>query len=179
MKTKYCFIRNPHNFTREDVVYIVYVGTSEQDQVKLTLISEYVKESGIYFRKWSNSVDVALTQLCETLFSKSLFGQFALRTAEISIAKLYELIIDDSWLAFEEKLTTPRPKLHLLAMLSPNIFFQNSAKRKKSFAFSVQRQNLSHNDDSELISAVVHFGLILILFLIGGYLEGVSVCYGW
>ncbi len=179
MKTKYCFIRNPHHFTREDVVYIVYVGTSEHDQVKLTLISEYVKESGIYFRKWSNSVDVALTQLCETLFSKSLLCQFALRTAEISVQDLYELIIDDSWSVFEEKLTTPRPKLHLLAMLSPNVFFQNSGMRKKSFAFSVQRQNLSHNVDSELISAVVHFGLILILFLIGGYLEGISVCYGW
>lgn len=179
MKTKYCFIRNPHHFTREDVVYTVYVGTSEREQVLLTVINEYVKDTGMYFRKWSNTVDMALMELRSHLFPDSIQTRFFLRTASVNVTDLYRLIIDDSWSSFENSLTTPRAQFHLVSMLSPSFFFANSPIRKKSFAFSVQRQNLSHNVDSELISAVVNFGLILILFLIGGYLEGVSVCYGW
>lgn len=179
MKTKYCFIRNPHHFTREDVVYVVYVGTSEREQVLLTLISEYVKDTGIYFKKWSNTVDITLLELRSHLFPNSIQTRFYLRTASVNVSDLYRLIIDDSWSSFEETLTTPTAKFHLISMLSPTFFFANSPVGKKSFASSAKRKNLSQNGDSELVSAVVNFGLILVLFLFAGYLEGVCVCHGW
>lgn len=179
MKTKYCFIRNPHHFTREDVVYTVYVGTSEREQVLLTLIGEYVKDTGIYFKKWSNTVDITLLELRSHLFRDSIQTRFYLRTASVSVSDLYRLIIDDSWYSFEKTLTTPRAQFHLISMLSPSFFFANSPVGKKVSASSAKRKNLSHNGDSELVSAVVHFGLILVLFLFAGYLEGVCVCHGW
>lgn len=92
----------------DDVIYQVWVGSSLREQTKLTLVEEYCKDCGLYFKQWSPLVDSALNQ-AKSQFRKSgnvISNPF--RSVSVSISELYRMIIDDSFVTFESKIVMSR-----------------------------------------------------------------------
>lgn len=176
MKHYYYFVRNLNGFSSGDVVYKVAVGSSMREHVKFELVNQYARDCGMYFRLVSVESDCAIGQLAKNLFAGTLFPEMHLRRANISIAQLYEMIIDDSFVYFESSLTETRSKIRLLNLISPSFLFQNSHPHCITTCQPYRRKYLSHAEGSENTRALIGFCLILVLFMLSGYLEGLERC---
>lgn len=174
MKRYYYFVRNLNGFCSDDVVYKVAVGASLREHAKLVLVSEFAKDCGMYFQPVSDVSDKAIDSLANSLFKGTSFALMYLRRANISISELYKLIIDDSFLAFEKSLTEPATKFRILSLLSPSFFFINQPPKCITSCQPSRSKYLSHAEGSENTRALIGAWLILVLFLLAGYLEGLE-----
>lgn len=176
MKHYYYFVRNLNGFSSDDVVYKVAVGSSMREHVKFELVNQYAKDCGMYFRLVSVESDCAISQLAKNLFTGTLFSEMHLRRANISIAQLYEMIIDDSFVFFESSLTESSSKIQLLNLISPSFRYQNSHPHCDTTCQPYRRKYLSHGKGSLNTQVLIGFCLILVLFMLSGYLEGIERC---
>lgn len=111
MKSKYCFLRSRGNLSPGDVIYQVWVGSYLREFTKLTLVQEYCKDCGLYFEKWSPQVDSHLDEMKSRYQSDGNVFSSPFVSVSITIDKLYALIIDDAFAAFEKSLNlTPFEK---------------------------------------------------------------------
>lgn len=174
MKSYYYFVRNLNGFNSDDVVYKVAVGVSFKDVAKMSLVQEYAKDCGMYFEIVSNKSDAAIGQLAKSLFAGSSFPEMYLRTAVVSIHELYKMILDDSFITFEKNLGFPRQQAQLLSHFSPSFKLRNSPSSCITFCPSLRRKYLSQRESTDFTRACIGFGLILGLFLLSAYLEGIE-----
>lgn len=103
MKCKYCFLRHPQCTNAGDYVYCVWVGSSLREQTKKTLVEEYCKDVGMYFKKWSSQVDSALEMAYHRFKDGSNKMARPYIILQINISDLYRRIIEDSLDAFETR----------------------------------------------------------------------------
>lgn len=176
MKRYYYFVRNLNGFCSNDVVYKVAVGSSMREQAKLVLVSEFAKDCGMYFQPVSDVSDRAIESLANSLFTGSSFALMYLRRADISICDLYQMIVDDSFLTFEKNLTEPTTKFRLLSLLSPSFLFLNQPSKCNTTCQPSRSKYLSHAEGSENTHVLISVWLILGLFILAGYLEGLERC---
>lgn len=105
MKSKYCFLRSSGLNCPEDFVYVVWVGSSLRELAIKSLVEEYAKDTGLYFKLWSPDVD-SLIDKAKSRYQTDANGLgFAFRTISISIKELSNLIVDDSFGAIEKAYT--------------------------------------------------------------------------
>lgn len=176
MKRYYYFVRNLNGFCPDDVVYKVAVGTSMREHAKMILVSEFAKDCGMYFQPVSDTSDKAINSLANSLFAGSSFSLMYLRRANISISDLYRMIVDDSFDAFEKNLTEPKTKFRLLSLLSPSFFSINQTSKCNTTCQPSRSKYLSPAKGSENTQVLIGVCLILVLFLLSGYLEGLERC---
>lgn len=174
MKRYYYFVRNLNGFGSDDVVYKVAVGSSMREHAKMILVSEFARDCGMYFQPVSDVSDRAINSLANSLFKGSSFALMYLRRANVSISELYQMIVDDSFTAFEKNLAEPATKLRLLSILSPSFFFINQPSNCITSCQPRRSKYLSHAEGSQNTSVAIAFGLILGLFMLAGYLEGLE-----
>ena len=174
MKRYYYFVRNLNGFGSNDVVYKVAVGTSMREHAKMILISEFARDCGMYFQPVSDKSDRAINSLANSLFKGTSFALMYLRRANISISDLYQMIVDDSFTTFEKKLAKPTAKLRLLSLLSPSFFFINQPIKCITSCQPSRSKYLSHAKGSENTHVLISVCLILVLFILAGYLEGLE-----
>lgn len=174
MKSYYYFVRNLNGFSPNDVVYKVAVGVSFKDVAKMSLVQEYSKDCGMYFEIVSPRSDAAVSQLAKSLFAGTSFPELYLRTAVVSIHELYKMIIDDSFLSFEKNLGFPRQQAQLISHLSPYFKLRNYPSPCITFCPSLRRKYLSLRKCTDFTRACIGFWLILGLFLLSAYLEGIE-----
>lgn len=111
MKSKYCFLRSRGDLKPGDVIYQIWVGSYLREFTKLTLVQEYCKDCGLYFEKWSILVDSHLDEKKSRYQTDGNVFSSPFVSASISIDKLYALIIDDGFTAFEKSINlTPFEK---------------------------------------------------------------------
>lgn len=176
MKRYYYFVRNLNGFGSNDVVYKVAVGTSMREQAKMVLVSEFAKDCGMYFQPVSDVSDRAIESLANSLFTGSSFALMYLRRADVSICDLYQMIMDDSFLTFEKNLTEPATKFRFLSLLSPSFLFLNQPSKCITTCQPSRSKYLSPAEGSENTRVIIGVWLILVLFLLSGYLEGLERC---
>ncbi len=174
MKRYYYFVRNLNGFGSDDVVYKVAVGSSMREHAKMVLVSEFAKDCGMYFQPVSNVSDRAISSLANSLFKGTSFALMYLRRANVSISDLYQMIVDDSFVTFEQNLTEPATKFRLLSLLSPSFFFINQPSKCITSCQPSRSKYLSHAEGSENTHVLISVCLILGLFLLAGYLEGLE-----
>ena len=174
MKRYYYFVRNLNGFGPDDVVYKVAVGSSMREHAKLTLVSEFAKDCGMYFHPVSDVSDRAIDSLANSLFKGTSFALMHLRRANVSISGLYQMIVDDSFTAFEKNLAEPSAKIRLLSLLSPSFFFINHTSNSNTTCQPRRRKYLSLAEGSENTRVLIGVCLILVLFMLAGYLEGLE-----
>lgn len=174
MKRYYYFVRNLNGFCPNDVVYKVAVGSSMREHAKMVLVSEFAKDCGIYFQPVSDVSDRAISSLANSLFKGTSFALMYLRRANVSISELYQMIVDDSFVTFERNLTEPTTKFRLLSLLSPSFFFINQPSKCITSCQPSRSKYLSHAKGSENTQVLISVWLILGLFLLAGYLEGLE-----
>lgn len=176
MKRYYYFVRSLNGFCPDDVVYKVAVGTSMREHAKMVLVSEFARDCGMYFQPVSDTSDRAINSLANSLFTGTSFALMYLRRANISISDLYRMIVNDSFLAFEKNLAEPAAKFRLLSLLSPSFFSINQTSKCNTTCQPSRSKYLSHAEGSENIRVLIGVCLILGLFILAGYLEGLERC---
>lgn len=176
MKRYYYFVRNLNGFGSDDVVYKVAVGSSLREHAKMVLVSEFARDCGFYFQPVSDVSDRAINSLANSLFKGTSFALMYLRRANISISDLYQMIVDDSFTTFEKNLAEPTAKLRLLSLLSPSFFFINQPIKCNTSCQPSRSKYLSHAKGSENTHVLISVWLILGLFMLAGYLEGLERC---
>lgn len=174
MKRYYYFVRNLNGFGSDDVVYKVAVGSSLREHAKMVLVSEFAKDYGMYFQQVSDVSDRAISSLANSLFKGTSFALMYLRRANVSISDLYQMIVDDSFITFEQNLTEPATKFRLLSLLSPSFFFFNQPSSCITKCQPSRSKYLSHAKGSENTHVLISVCLILVLFMLAGYLEGLE-----
>ena len=174
MKRYYYFVRNLNGFGPDDVVYKVAVGSSMREHAKMVLVSEFARDCGMYFQPVSDVSDRAISSLANSLFKGTSFALMYLRRANVSISDLYQMIVDDSFTSFEKNLTEPTTKLRLLSLLSPSFFFINQPSKCITSCQPSRSKYLSHAEGSEKTHVLISVCLILVLFMLAGYLEGLE-----
>lgn len=174
MKRYYYFVRNLNGFGSDDVVYKVAVGSSMREHAKMVLVSEFARDCGMYFQPVSDKSDRAISSLANSLFKGTSFALMYLRRANVSISDLYQMIVDDSFITFERNLTEPKTKFRLLSLLSPSFFFINQPSKCITSCQPSRSKYLSPAEGSENTHVLISVWLILGLFLLAGYLEGLE-----
>lgn len=174
MKRYYYFVRNLNGFGSDDVVYKVAVGSSMREHAKMVLVSEFAKDCGMYFQPVSDVSDRAIDSLANSLFKGTSFALMYLRRANVSISDLYQMIVDDSFTTFEKTLCEPATKFRLLSLLSPSFFFFNQPSVCNTSCQPRRRKYLSLAEGSENTRVFIGVCLILVLFMLAGYLEGLE-----
>lgn len=172
MKKRYVFARSLAKFDRDDVIYVVLVGSSQRDQIKLSLLQEYSKDAGCYLRPVSNESDKALDNLAKSLFSGCQWPRLMLRKTEVTISELYHLIIDDSFDRFERSLVYPRSFFHLLHFIDPHFSLHFNVLQSDTKLPAVRRKYLKSVKRESIQGAVINFGLILLTFIVAAYVCG-------
>lgn len=166
MKSKYCFLRSRGNLSPGDVIYQVWVGSYLREFTKLTLVQEYCKDCGLYFEKWSPLVDSHLDAMKSRYQSDGNVFSSPFVSASITIDKLYALIIDDGFAAFEKSLNlTPFEKW---CRYRQTIRYHQSIKTNNVIphAYPHVRKNLSLSNRHEgLKAACCLVGVLILLAL--------------
>lgn len=173
MKSKYCFLRTDGHLCPDDVIYVVWVGSYFRELAKLTLVEEYCKDTGSYIEKWSCLVDSRL-EMEKSRFRKSgdkLSNPF--RSVEISINKLYAMILDDSFGRFENEIVmTDFEKW--MRFRNTIEYHQNPSKNHViRNVLPSARKNLSHRVCSENYKAYMAIIGLLGLFLLDALVTGI------
>lgn len=171
MKSKYCFLRSHGDLSPSDVVYQVWVGSYLREFTKLTLVQEYCKDCGLYFEKWSPQVDSHLDEMKSKYQSDGNVYSSPFLSASISIDKLYAMIIDDSFAAFEKSLNlTPFEKW---CRYRQTIRYCQSVNKTNVLphAYPHVRKNLSLNNRNEGLKAACCFVGVLILLALDAFVS--------
>lgn len=164
MKSKYCFLRSSGDLKPGDIVYQVWVGSFLREFTKMTLVQEYCKDCGLYFQKWSPLVDSHLDEMRSRFQPDGNPFTSPFVSASISIDKLYALIIDDGFAAFEKSLYLTQ--FEKWCRYRQTIRYCQSINKTNVplHAYPHVRKNLSHRNGSEVYKAAC--GLVGILVLI-------------
>lgn len=165
------FFRELNRPSVESVVYYIKVGASSRQQTKYALVREFCRDCGLYFEPISRTSDDAIRNLENSLFSGS--NQFArkLRRVTISIDELYTLIIDDSFVSFEQTLAEKKGYSFFRSMVDPSFFFAQSKIKKIKTPASPSRQYLKYGKDAPANSFLINSVAVLIVWLITAYFE--------
>lgn len=147
-------------------VYHVMVGTSQRELVKLSLVTEYCKDTGLYFKKWSCLVDSALELAAKPYKKDGCALATPFRTASITISDLYRMIIDDSFHDFEANYTETAFGLWRNFRNDPDYIQHFNASVCNTIALPPRRKNLSLGKLSEGQRArLATFGIAVLFFV--------------
>ena len=105
MKSKYCFLRSSGLTSPDDFVYVVWVGSSLRELAIKSLVEEYARDCGLYFKRWSPQVDSDIDKAGSRFKTDTNGLGFAFRSISVSIQELSNLIVDDSFDAMEKTYT--------------------------------------------------------------------------
>lgn len=172
MKRKFYFVPRMANFCREDVIFTIFVGSGKRDAVKLALIQEYAADSGMYFKPVSDSSDTAIRNLKEQVFKGIPFFLCPCKSVSLTIGQLYNLIIDGQLDSFCSKIPLPHGYFLFRKKIDPSFYFATKAKRSRRLLLPFPRKNLKQMEDAPMVSFLINSALIVVAFLIAGYIEG-------
>lgn len=164
MKSKYCFLRSSGLSSPEDFVYVVWVGSSLRELAIKSLVEEYARDCGLYFKRWSPDVDSHIDKASSRYLTDANRLGFAFRTISVSIQELSNLIVNDSFGALEKAYTMSqsekwcrfRNTIEYVSALNRSIVIQ--------YASPSPRKYLSLAKKSQRVRVVACFVGIVMIF---------------
>ena len=174
MKRKYLFVRTMNHFSVNDVVYHVWVGNSQRELTQLALVQCYCKDCGLFMQPWSDRTAKSVQNLANGLFPGTSASIFLLKRADVTISELYEMILDDSFTAYEKRLARPKGWQTILTLFDPSFQRLQTQSNCNTSCLPLIRKYLSDGMEDNLFKTAIAFCLILALFLTSGFLEGIE-----
>lgn len=164
MKSKYCFLRSSGLSSPDDFIYVVWVGSSLRELAIKSLVEEYAKDAGLYFKKWSLLVDSDIDKARSRFKADANGLGFAFRSISISIQELSNLIVDDSFGALEKAYTMSqsekwcrfRNTIDYVSSINHSFVIRNASPSPRKY--------LSLAKKSQRVRVVVCFVGIMIIF---------------
>lgn len=176
MKSKYCFLRVQGQQKSPFVVYQVYVGTSQRETTKLLLIQAYCKDCGLYFKKWCTQVDDVISLMDAGLSTSGNIISHLHQTTKITIHQLYELIMDDSFDAYERNLAISQSEKWHRFRNHLDFFNHVNQSQCNTVCPPCKRQYLSLHKVSQSKQALLCAAAIIALLYLD---EWISTVFGW
>lgn len=174
MKTKYCYIPNVENFTDETRIYAVYVGSSNREIAQCRMVDRYANEHGAFWRPWDGDTEFYLKSLGYKFFTYSEDASLFNRRLDFELPSFVKHIQNNDLDMVRTPANVVRNIRHQLNCLAPSFHIQNSSQRIGKKCLTVPRHYLSHDNMGELVKAVGNFCLILAIFLLSAYLDGIE-----
>lgn len=164
MKSKYCLLRSSGLSSPEDFVYVVWVGSSLRELAIKSLVEEYARDCGLYFKRWSPEVDSHIDKAGSRYLTDANGLGFAFRRISVSIQELSNLIVDDSFDAMEKAYTMTesekwcrfRNSIEYVSAINHSIVIQHASPSPRKY--------LSLAKKSQRVRVVACFIGIVILF---------------
>lgn len=174
MKSKYCFLRSSGLSSPEDFIYVVWVGSSLRELAIKSLVEEYAKDAGLYFKRWSREVDSDIDK-AESRFKTDANGLgFAFRSISVTIKELSNLIVDDSFGALEKAYTMSESEkwcrfhnsIEYAAAVNRSNVIQNASPSPRKY--------LSLAKKSQRVRVVACFIGIVIIFALDAFVSHIG-----
>lgn len=164
MKRKYCLIRCDGDLNPSSFVYVVWVGSSLRESAILALVEEYTKDCGWYFKRWSHDVDSALEKRSKYSRVDGNRSAPAFTMMSVSLEKIYQTIIDDSWKALErQRVMTPQEKF-MRFRFDPSYLKAMNTKQRNTTCSPSKSKYLSRRNRESIRDFVR--GMVAILLII-------------
>lgn len=144
MKRKFCLVREPGTLKCGSTVYVVWVGSSLRESTYFSLVQEFCKDVGWYFKQWSDEVDSALELRARYSRTDGTQHVSPLRFISISIWVCYQTIIDDSWAKLEEQATMSHHERLFRFRRDTNNLLQLHHISRDTLRQPIKRKHLSH-----------------------------------
>lgn len=155
-------------------VFKVKVGQNKRDQVKRSLLENYAEDMGYFFRPYDEITENWLILKSKSLFKGSERVGLFYQSIRITVQELYRHILDGD-------LDTVKPSpnyIHNLFLSKICLYPAVNLRKKLGTIFdsatTFPRKNLSPRHEDQVSHAMVSFGLITLLFIIGAILEGIE-----
>ena len=175
----YVYCECQGNIKTDTQVFKVKVGSSRRDRVKCSLLENYAEDMGFFFRPYDEITENWLIVKSKSLFEGSERVGLLCGSVLISVQDLYRHIIDGD-------LHTVKPSSNYVRNLFlTKICLYPAVNLRKKFgtifdsATTYPRKNLSPRHEDQVSHALVSFGLITLLFIIGAILEGIEKSVLW
>lgn len=166
MKQQFVFFRTPELPTQDSVVYHVWVGDSPRDAKPFAMILAYAQNSGVWFEKWSEIVDLRLNYYEERVFWSSPVGVRRFRSCHLSAREMAQLIECGDFSAFEKNLAMPRIFFRIMWSCYPSAKILPKAGIKANQLPTSSRKNLSQRGRRSLSDAVIGMGIVAALYVL-------------
>lgn len=153
-------------------VFCVWIGESQADRNRRDFLAQYCELSGWYFHRWTGEAEDYLEWLSIIKPSTPYFDWTKFDIIYISAYDCCKHVACDSLLCVENPNRVIQAKRILKSIFDPSFLNPVFVTLKKIVPFSSIRKNLSLLCGGDPISVMVYFGLILLLFLFAGWLEG-------
>lgn len=164
MKSKYCFLRSSGLSSPDDFIYVVWVGSSLRELAIKSLVEEYAKDAGLYFKRWSPQVDSDIDKASSRYLTDANGLGFSFRSISVSMQELSNLIVDDSFDAMEKAYTMSdsekwcrfRNSIEYVSALNRSIVIRNASPSPRKYLGLAKK--------SQRVRVVACFIGIVILF---------------
>ena len=173
MKRRYLFLRHPEKTAVGDFVYCVWVGESDREQAKKTLVEEYCKDVGMYFHQWDNQTDSALEMAYDRFRNprNKLSSPYIL--LQVSVKDLYRMIIDDTLDSFENQSYLNEQEIFLRYWNTSEYALRHNNLQCNTLCRPSESKNLSDADSSEVYKAAMALLGLFGLFLVDAAVSGI------
>lgn len=172
MLTKYYFIRDVSHINTETVIFRLFVGESKREQDALRELSHLSSFTGSALILYSEEVAETLWKIGEKLFIGARCPIIHFRSKEIRVCDLVSKIRKKELVAYEGTIRPSRYYFQALSVLENEIFVANMIKNEKIYLPTGLRKYLSHSEHVLKVKACVSYAIVVIIFLIAGYIEG-------
>lgn len=131
-------------------MYVVWVGSSLRESTYFSLVQEFCKDVGWYFKLWSDEVDSALELRARYSRTDGTQHVSPLRFISISIWVCYQTIIDDSWAKLEEQATMSHHERLFRFRHDTDNLLQLHHISRDTLRQPIKRKHLSHTYKASL-----------------------------
>lgn len=168
---KYLFISNPSTIGRDTPFITLMVGQSKSERERLLWLAEYAAENGSVLLPWSHEVDKHLWALAANLFKGARCPSLHLVRAEMSAKELVCHLKNKTLESHFRSWCPTASYFHLLSILEGVSFPVRNIKNHRKRALKPPRLNLSPSHQDELIIVALSALVILLVFLLAGFIE--------
>lgn len=177
MKKKFVLCEYNKPLDGRSKVFQVWVGSSEREQTRKVLVEQFSLDIGWQFREWDADTDAYLDYWSSCNNAAVTFPVRPFEVVDIDICHLYKAIVDGEWLNLQPSTSFKKNRALILTLLSGIFYPKNTSNIRQQIALRSHVNTCVPEEKDDVYSALVGFGLILILFIIGMRLEYISLYY--
>lgn len=179
MKSYYVFIRNYGHMCPGSFVYYVSVGTSEREQTKLALLTEYCRDCGFYLKLRDAQTLLALNMAKKPFCHGELTFKNPFVMASVSVSELYNMIIDDSLDLYEANYHSTPAAIQMNHYDDPRWVISYNRKKCNTACQPHKRKNLSDRVQYDSRFVAVAISIILVVLCAHTLFKSVCInCFG-
>lgn len=171
MKRKYCLVRLDGDLKAGSFVYVVWAGSSLHESGLLSLVEEFCKDCGWYFKRWSAQVDSALEKRTKFARLDGTRGVSPYQMISLSIQECYDAIVDNSFATIEANNVMKPQETFMRFRHTPSFLMAMNNKKRITPCPPSKSKYLSHRKTAGFYSLAPAIVGLILLFLLDAFIS--------